>query len=222
MASLLDVRTRAAESGFSPTAAFLWARRAWIPLIIAAVAGAVAAWAGHRAAAVPSVADNATLPLWRLLTMGVGILPVLGLHSHLGTLEAMGTPVRHRAERWYLTAMVAAVHVLFLGIAAAGLPLDVLATAVRSIPGWLGLALLSGRAWGWRSAWILPVVTMCGLTFWGGGDGPADFSWWEFSARSHDDPRTLLLSAAIGLAGLVAYAVTPWRLRRLRTAFRRT
>ncbi|HWS35684.1 MAG TPA: hypothetical protein VN408_23460 [Actinoplanes sp.] len=215
------MRARAEKSGFSPTSAFLRARRAWVPLIIAAVAGAVAAWAGHRAAAVPSVADNATLPLWRLLTMGVGILPALGLHSHLGSLEAMGTTVHRRAERRYLTAMVAAVHATFLGIAAAGLPFDVLAIAVRSIPGWLGLALLSGRTWGWRSAWILPVVTMCGLTFWGGGDGPADFSWWEFSARSHDDPRTLLLSAALGLSGSAAYAVTPWRLRRLRTAVSR-
>ena len=67
-------------------------------------------------------------------------------------------------------------------------------------------------------SWIVPLTTMCGLIFWGGGQGPEDFSWWEFSARSYDDPRTLFLVAATGLLGMAGYAMTPWRLHRLQRA----
>jgi len=184
-------------------------------MVLAAVSGVAAAWAGHRAAAVPSVADNATLPLWRLLAMGVGILPALGLHSSLGELENMATPEHRRAQNRYLLLVIVVTQALLIGVAAPGQPADVLVTMLRSAPGWIGLALLSGRLWGWRLSWVAPIVVLCALTYWGGGDGPDDFAWWEFSARSYSDGRTAVLAVALGLVGAAAYSLTPWRLHTL-------
>jgi hypothetical protein len=182
---------------------------------MACVAGALTAWIGLRVAAVPVAVDGGggTVPMWRVLTMGVGILPALSLHSSLADLETMGTPAHRSTERRYLLCMFLACAGIYAAIAALTLELSSLAVIARSLAGWLGLALVSGRLLGWRLAWVLPVATLCVLLYWGGG--VTTHAWWEFSARPHDDVPSLLLSACLLGGGALAFWATPWRRRRL-------
>ncbi len=221
MASPVVARADTRRDRFWLPRVFGSTRRVWTALAFAAVLSVAAAWAGLRTAPVPAMdSDGATVPMWRLLAMGVSVLPALGLHSNLRHLEEAATAHHRRAERYYLGGLSIACVGMFLAVASLGMQGSVLVIVARSALAWLGLALMSGRVLGWRLAWVLPVVVLSALVYWGGsaGDGE-DWAWWEFSARPGDDVPSLLLSAGLLACGLVAYAATPWRRKRLADRF---
>ncbi|MER5645888.1 hypothetical protein [Streptosporangium sp. NPDC002524] len=217
MDSLVIARGGIEDHSFRPSRTFALARRAWVAFALAVLLGVLTAWAGRYEAPVPTASGDgdATLPMWRLLTMGVGTLPALGLHSALRGLEEVGTDVHRRAERRYLLCLSLACAGAYLAVAASALDLPVAGIILRSLPGWLGLALVSGRFLGWRLAWVLPAGALCVLVYWGStGDG-GHHEWWEFSARPHDDVPSLLLSLCLLLGGVTAASATSWRAARL-------
>lgn len=201
----------------SPVLSFWIARRASVLLGLAVLLGIATAVFGLQEAPVPTsqAGTGTALPVWRLLAFGVGTLPVLGLHSPLGSLEeARGHP--HSACEWrYLVALITGCSASYLALASVSLNADSIEIIARSIPGWVGLALLSGRILGWRLGWILPVLGLAALTYWGAGTMPATFAWWEFTARPPDDLIALFLSSLLLVAGGLAFAATPWRVRRI-------
>ena len=203
---------------FSPHQAFALTRRGWATFALAVLLGVLTAWIGLREVPVPIALEhgNATLPMWRLLAMGVGILPALSLHSNLRDLEETSTERHRRAERRYLLGLSLACAGVYLVIASLTLHLWLLAIVSRSLSGWLGLALMSGRILGWRLAWAFPVAASCILAYWGAAAGTGNnYAWWEFSARPHDDVPSLLLTACLLAGGVLAYSATPWRWKRL-------
>jgi len=184
---------------------------------VALLLGGFTAWLGLRQAPVPTAAQDAdaALPVWRLLTMGAGMLPALGLHSRLRDLEEMSTRPHRQAEQRYLIGLSVACAAAFLAFASMTLNPAQITVVARSLLGWLGLSLISGRLFGWQLAWALPLAVSGVLTYWGGGAGNG-YTWWQFTARPHNDVPSLLLSACLLAAGALAYSASAWRRKSLR------
>jgi hypothetical protein len=92
----------------------------------------------------------------------------------------------------------------------------VLEVMAGALPGWTGLGLLSGRLLGWRQGWILPALVLLLISYWSVQDGTGSYPWWDFT-RSPVVGQPISLGISLGLlaAGMMAYRMTPWRLRGL-------
>lgn len=198
---------------FRPLIAVAQARRAGSALAVTLVLALITVWWGFATASLPSASPGARIPLYRFMAMGTAIVPVLALYSPLHDLEGPATDQYWRTERVYLALMAATSSVVYLALASITLPATTLVLVGRSIFGWIGLALVSGRVLGWRLAWVLPVATIFVLLYWGSVDHGYGYRWWEFSARPHDDIAALLVSVVLLAAGAAAMWATPWRLR---------
>jgi hypothetical protein len=206
-----------------PFPLFLMVRPVRTVLAVAAALGVLVAALGAVETAIPTAVDEgrATIPLWRLLTMGAAVVPVLGLTSPLAGLELAATRRLRSMQRGYLAILSVAAMTLYLGACALVMPLHAVLVNARASIAWFGLALIAGVVIGWRLAWTLPAATAVVLWYWGYQGNDRHF-WWEFSAAPYDDVPALLLSMVLLAAGLIAYAATPWRLRGLhRLLFRR-
>jgi hypothetical protein len=198
----------------SPARWFLAIRRARTVGAIVATAAVLTALLGSYTAKLPSAADGGTvLPLWRLLTLAVAVVPVMSLHSSLAALEVTATRRFRRSQTLYLSLTTVAATTAHLLVSAITVPVPVLLVMLRSYPAWLGLALFGGVLLGWRSAWTIPVGTAAILWFWGISGGR--YHWWDFSGRPYDDVPSLLLSLCLLAAGSIAYCATPWRRRQV-------
>ncbi|HEX6968352.1 MAG TPA: hypothetical protein VF174_06015 [Micromonosporaceae bacterium] len=175
---------------------------------------ALAAWFGLAEAPLPTAVEQgkARIPLWRLLAMGVMVLPVVAMHSSLADLEVVATRRLRALQRSVLAGIGTVSALIYLGSCALVMQGAVVGIVARSLLAWFGLALLSGAVLEWRLAWAVPTVVAVVLWYWG-HDGAGRYEWWEFSARPHDDMPSLLISVTLFVAGLVAFAATPWRLR---------
>lgn len=192
---------------------FAKARHWWITLAVVIGLAGLTAWLGTFQATLPSASSQSgsVVPVWRLLAMGVGTLPVLSLHSPLDTLEMTGGERLRSTQTTYLIISAIASSAIYLTIISSAIGSSTTMVIGRSLPGWIGLALLSGRVLGWRLAWVAPAAAACVLIYWG-GRGPDIYVWWEFSARPYVDLAALNVSLALLLVGAVAYWITPWRL----------
>jgi hypothetical protein len=154
---------------FFPLREFARVRRAWTPLLLAVLFGVLTAWLGENEIRLPISAGSGevTLPMWSMLAMAAGTLPALGLHSALASLEETRTDIHLRVEHRYLLALSLLSFGGYLAVAATTLDTAILSIILRSLPGWLGLALLSGRLLGWRLSWVLPLGMWCVLAYCG-------------------------------------------------------
>lgn len=180
--------------------------------------------AGGRSAPLPTAAGDGSAgsPGWRVFAMFAGVLPLLALRSPMAELEALGSSRFHRSRGLRLAGLWGASVLLFLGIAAVAVEGRVLGAMAVALPGWAGLGLLGGRALGWRQAWVLPGIVLCAVTYWGFDDAGGTYPWWDMTrAPVTENPLGALVSAVLLLTGLLAFSLTPWRLRRLARPLRR-
>jgi hypothetical protein len=191
---------------------FVSVRRGWAALGLIAILGVLTSFFGLRMASVPSAVEHhgATVPMWRILAMGVGVTPVLSLHSGLRQLEETASRHHRRTESLYAAILSLVGIGGYLLCCSMTLPLSVTLVAARASTAWLGLAILSGRIFGWRFAWIVPAVVSCVLTYWGGGGTHGPYAWLAHRPAPEDGP-SLLLSVLLLAIGMVVYTVTPWR-----------
>lgn len=155
-------------------------------------------------------------PSWRTLAMFAAVLPLLSLHSPMAELEASGTHRFHRGRAVRLAGLWIGSTALFLSVSAIKVEAQVLETMAVALPGWTGLGLISGRVLGWRQSWILPALALCILTYWGVPGINGTYPWWEFTVQpASENPSALVISLALCVIGLLAYTLTPWRLRTL-------
>ncbi|WP_199737254.1 MULTISPECIES: hypothetical protein [Micromonospora] len=197
-----------------PIRLFLSVRPAATSLAGVVLLAALVAWLGLVEAPLPTAVEQgkATIPLWRLLTMGAAVLPVVAMHSSLADLEVVATRRLHTLQRSILAGLSVASAVIYLSSCALVMQGAVVGIVARSLVAWFGLALFSGVVLGRRLAWAAPTTMAVVLWYWG-YDGAGRYEWWEFSARPHDDVPSLLLSVVLFAAGLVAFAATAWRIR---------
>jgi len=184
-------------------------------IILGAVAlgVATAVWGSWEAATPAALDGNEThVPLWRLFAVGSAILPVLSLTGPLDTLEAAAGPAYFRLRHTVLFATFAVSFACIVYGGALQAEAGTVPLVVRATPAWFGLALLSARILGRRSAWILPWAVMCALIYWG-PRGQGAYHWWDFSASPPATTSTAWLSAALFALGVGAHLLTPWRVR---------
>ncbi|NIL59532.1 hypothetical protein [Salinispora arenicola] len=211
--------SRAAEASERKHALNLFFAIRSAPAVLAAAAllGAVTAWFGLVETPMPSALaqEKVTLPLYRLLVLGVAVLPVVALHSPLADLEVVATSRFRARQRLFLASLSASSAAIFLGTSALVISAPVVEIMARSWLAWFGLALISGSLLGWRLSWMLPSFVAVALWYWGTASS-GQYQWWEFSARPSDDLPSHIISVVLLAAGLVMYAATPWRRRLLR------
>ncbi|MFJ8113156.1 hypothetical protein [Streptomyces sp. NPDC096132] len=157
--------------------------RIWRTVLAAAVLGLVGHPLKGEVLAVPSLAEGtaAPIPAWTLLSAFAAVLPCLCLHGPMGELEAMGAKVyeRRRMARFALVVLAAClVHLAVLNLSVTG---RTVAAVALALPGWLGIALLSGRVFGWRQSWLLPAVYLAVVGSVGAKDPQGHAVWWDFT-----------------------------------------
>ncbi|MFJ5828183.1 hypothetical protein [Streptomyces sp. NPDC093089] len=151
-----------------------------------------------------------------MLAMFAGVLPLLALHSPMADLEASATRRFHRGRAMRLTGLWCVSMVVFLGTSAIKVEGQVLEAMALALPGWTGVGLLSGRLLGWRQAWVLPALALSILNYWGVRDSNGSYPWWDFTRLpAGEHPLGLAVSLALFAIGLIAFVLTPWRLRML-------
>lgn len=200
---------------------FYGPRRPVLTLAIALALGLVTALVGHQSSPIPTADVRVAPPAaWRILLLGPAVLPVLALYSPLASLESVSTEQFHRVRARFLVVMASLCSGIFLAASAVVLPPSLVEHVARSIPGWTGIALISGCTLGWRLAWVLPVCLMCPMLYWGIPDPHGQYPWWEFTARPTGDVCALVLNGALLGMGVFLSCLTPWRLQTLRDKFR--
>jgi hypothetical protein len=183
---------------------------------VAVLTGALVACFGSIEVATPTATgEGTTVQFWRLFSVAAGSLPVLSLTSSLQDLEAVAGAQFHRCRRLILGIVFLVSGLLVLAGAAFTGDITVVERAARALLAWFGLALISGRLFGWRLSWVAPWVAVCAILYWGyDGDGRS-FRWWEFTAQPIGHVPSLVLTALLLSAGLIAYYLTPWRISHL-------
>ncbi|MFD5471199.1 hypothetical protein [Streptomyces sp. NPDC127105] len=163
---------------------------------------------------------SSATPLRHEIPLALAVIAVGGLGSAMDSLEETAANGFRRAEVSCLVGAVSVAAVLLVAAEAFVSPMGTVLLVLRGLLIWVGLALLSGRVWGWRLSWILPLVTLFPLTYWQ-VDGLGRFRWWDWT----DQPGYSLPCWGIAIGSLLvgggAMALTPWRVNRLRRAFQR-
>lgn len=195
---------------------FLQVRKAWWLLAVMVLIAAVAVGWGAYATVVPAATDSggANVEFWRLLGVGSGTLPVLTLASPMHALEAAGGAAYHRLRGWVLGGAFAVSAACVLTAMTVAVDPTLTPLVARALLAWFGLALLGGRVLGWAYSWIPPWVALCAILYWGHG-ASGGYRWWEFTVQPAGHLPSLLLAVGLCVAGLAAYALTPWRIRYL-------
>lgn len=156
--------------------------RIWRTVLASAVLGLAAFPLKGQVLAMPEfTAGAAPIPAWTLLSAFAAVLPCLCLHTPMGELEAMGGRAyeRRRLARFVLAAISSCLaHLAVLALFA---PDQTVAAVALALPGWLGFAMLSGRAFGWRQSWLLPTVYLTVVGSAGAKDASGHSVWWDFT-----------------------------------------
>lgn len=186
----------------------------WWVLAAAVGTGALVVVLDGATTSLPTAEGGAQVPVWRVLSVLPGSLPVAVLASRLDALDAVAAQRFARSRLVCLAVTCAAsAAALLLAVVVLG-RLDLVPVVGRALLAWAGLALLSGRLLGWRAGWVLPWAGLAALVYWGYPTGGP--RWFEVAARPADDPATWALALALLAVGLVALAATPWRRAALR------
>ncbi|MFF1404996.1 hypothetical protein [Streptomyces sp. NPDC058294] len=167
-----------------------------------------------------SGSGSSSTPLRHEIPLALAVIAVGGLGSAMESLEEAAARGFRRVELFCLVGAVSVAAVLLVASEAFVSPTDTVLLLLRGLLIWVGLALLSGRAWGWRFSWILPLVTLFPLTYWQ-IDGLGRYRWWDWTDQPGSAIPCWAIAVSSVLAGGIAMALTPWRVNRLRRAIQR-
>jgi hypothetical protein len=158
------------------------------------------------------------VPLRHDIPLALSVIAVGGLDSSMNSLEETGSGWFRRFEMNYLAATVA-ISAGFLVVAELFVsPMDTVLLVLRAMVIWTGMALLSGRIFGWRLTWVLPLFSLLPLTYWQ-KDAQGHSRWWDWTDQSGATWPCWGIAAGSLLVGGLALALTPWRVARLRSGF---
>ncbi|MFG2695213.1 hypothetical protein [Kitasatospora sp. NPDC048407] len=188
-------------------------RAGWAALAAAGLTGAQL-WFGSVAMALPGAYGDSTMQLRMVLAAVWAALVAGSPHSGMDSWEAVGGFRMRRAERVQLLAAGAVALGLAGGVEAI---VSGPASAVmvgRAVLIWCGLAVLSGRLFGRRQVWVLPLATFFPLTYLG-WDASGAVRWWNWPWADPRSAACWVLAAGSLAVGAAAWWLTPWRWRAL-------
>jgi hypothetical protein len=137
---------------------------------------------------------------------------VASLNSRLGQQEAFAARGLRRAQTAHLL-LLATSSAALLSVAE-GFAAEASLIVMRSECLWLGLALVSGRVFGWPLSFIGPIATLFPLTYWE-LDAAGNVRRWDWVDQPATASQPWLLMAAALCGGIACYVLTPWRLASL-------
>jgi len=158
----------------------------------------------------PAANGVSTFPFGRELPIVIASLIGGSLDSEMTTLEETSTVTLRRLQWTH------AIAVVLLGVLLTGGSEVVVATssealmAVRGLLIWTGLAMLSGRIFGWLLSWLLPVMTVFPLIYFG-QDLLGVPRWWDWTSQPATYLPCWLLASGSLIVGACSFALTSWR-----------
>jgi hypothetical protein len=183
----------------------------------------MAADAGLSAASdisVPSAnpAGYVTVPLALQVPLILAALLVSGVMSgSMSRFESQAAlcywPVRNSFYVGYGLAALVSVSVPILIAGGSGLSV----VLMRAFAIWFGIATISGRLFGWRLAWILPLASFLPIDYFG-ANSVGTFYWWYWPRQPAGNLPCALIAIASILFGLASLYMTGWRIISLRRA----
>lgn len=195
---------------------YLRMRDAWraVPILIAVAAAIIVIGEVQVPNLVGGVGAPA-FPLWRFLVMISALIPAVVNDSPAINLEGAAG----RGYRWTAAATLLAMIALNVGglVALVGWRFEpeVCAVILRGAAGWCGLALISGRVFGWPRSWVLPVGALVVLSYWG-TSSVTTYEWWEFTARPAGDAPASFVAWGLFAVGLGMALADRWTVSLLR------
>jgi hypothetical protein len=167
---------------------------------------------------VPLPANHETFDFRWILLIGLAALTSGSLTGPMASFEEAASRAARRLEIAYLGCVVLSVVVVVGGTEFAVTGMAEAVLAVRGLLIWSGLAMFSGRLFGWSLSCVFPFSTILPLTYWEqsatGGN-----RWWNWLAQPTTSGACWLLAAGSFALGVAAIAATPWRLAPLRARF---
>ncbi|MFE5598685.1 hypothetical protein ACFQ8O_05780 [Streptomyces coelicoflavus] len=159
--------------------------------------------------------------MWRFFVLGPAVVSVTALYSSIESLEQVATSRFHSQQKIFLVLVTLSSCACFITWVSLSFPSAMTAIMIRDFFGWFGIALAAGRMFGWRVCWILPVLVLVPMLYWGTADADGKLPWWEFTARPIEDLGAAVENAALFLSGILVYSLTPWRISSARRSFRK-
>ncbi|MET7656803.1 hypothetical protein [Streptomyces sp. NPDC005486] len=209
----------------NPWAAFLrfaGPRRPFVALGIAFALGLITSAIGGHLIPMPLLSPGTTAPpMWRFFVLGPAVVSVTALYSPIESLEQVASSTFHAQQKIFLVLVTFSSCACFVASVSLAFPSAMTAIMIRDFFGWLGIALAAGRMFGWRVCWILPVLVLVPMLYWGTADIDGNFPWWEFTARPIEDIGAAAGNVALCLLGTLIYSLTPWRISSARRLFKK-
>ncbi|MFC4058672.1 hypothetical protein ACFOWE_10225 [Planomonospora corallina] len=150
------------------------------------------------------------VPVAVLIPIPFSCVAVVSLHSTMAEFEAGAARRMPHIDLWQLGVLtLISVTGLVAGLSLAGL-VEAVPAAVRNLFWWLGIACLSGRVFGRRLAWVLPLAAAVPVYVFGVVDG--EVLAWAIPKLDPNVPHSWVVSALVLVAGLVGLATERrWR-----------
>jgi len=172
---------------------------------------------GSKVLAIPTFGSGRPvgMPMRRELPIAYAAMAAGSLHSAMRDAELTACRKFVVWERIH-TAVVCISSVLAVGaveFVVSGTESSVVMTRATLV--WLGLSLLSGRAFGRQLSWVLPVMSIFPLTYLQ-QDSQGHDRWWDWTGQPAGSFACVVISVGALWLGLMAIAATPWRIASLR------
>ncbi|MFD4394317.1 hypothetical protein [Kitasatospora sp. NPDC058478] len=162
-------------------------------------------------------AADSPIPFRKEMPLAFASVAAVGLDSAMCSLELTGTLSLRRYEVvWVAGSFGLSTAVLALEELAMGPSEAVL--AVRSMIIWGGFAVFSGRVFGWRLSWVLPLLTVFPLTYWE-IDASGNRRWWDWAGQPASSWNCWVIAAMALLVIFTSIHFTPWRIARGKAKF---
>ncbi|MER7581236.1 hypothetical protein [Kitasatospora sp. NPDC097691] len=175
---------------------------------------AISAFFGSQMLAIPGSGPGGMIgvPMRRELPIAFAALAAGSLNSRMGQFELAAGPNLRVYEIWHVL-IAGSVSVALVGgteFFASGAGLAIV--LARACVIWFGLALLSGRIFGRKLSWIIPVATIFPLTYLG-QDGEGQARWWDWTGQPPESIPCWAIAMVSTACGMAAFLLTPWHVR---------
>ncbi|MEV5880324.1 hypothetical protein AB0L75_40275 [Streptomyces sp. NPDC052101] len=160
---------------------------------------------GTQTVDFPSVRPGGSLsfPLEHEVALIIAVLVGQSFSSHMGSFEEAGAiGFQHYRTRHLLSAclLALATSAAIFGIAGNALA----AQHLRAMLGDIGIALVSGRLFGWGLSWILPACSIFPMTYLA-QDTTGHHLPWDWAGRPPYDPESWGIAILVSTIGVVSF-----------------